>query len=117
MIDRRLIFLGKTLRKKPTKAEQLLWRHLRMKQMEGLRFRRQQPIDMYIVDFVCFEKRLVIEVDGGQHATAGVYDKGRDEYLRQAGFQVLRFWNNEVMRNTEGVLTMIRAACFDAPSP
>jgi len=88
-----------------------------MKQMEGLRFRRQQPIDQYIVDFVCFEKRLVIEVDGGQHAMAGVYDKERDEYLRQAGFQVLRFWNNEVMRNTEGVLTMIRAACFDAPSP
>ncbi|MBI5192997.1 MAG: endonuclease domain-containing protein [Nitrospirae bacterium] len=60
--------LGKALRKRPTDAEQLLWNHLRMKQMEGLKFRRQQPIDKYIVDFVCFENSIIIEVDGGQHA-------------------------------------------------
>ena len=79
--------LGKALRKRPTDAEQLLWRHLRLKQMEGFEFRRQQPIDNYIVDFVCFEKRLVIEVDGGQHATQEK-DALRDKYLQQQGFNV-----------------------------
>jgi very-short-patch-repair endonuclease len=87
-----------------------------MKQMEGLRFRRQQPIDKYIVDFVCFEKRIIIEVDGGQHATEGSHDRERDAYLRQAGFKVLRFWNNEVMQSIDGVLEVIRANCFITPS-
>ena len=69
-----------------------------MKQMEGLRFRRQQPIDMYIVDFVCFEKRLVIEVDGGQHATAGVYDKGETNTFDKPDF---RFSDSGTMRSCE----------------
>lgn len=111
----KMIALGKALRKRPTDAEQLLWRHLRLKQMEGFKFRRQQPIDNYIVDFVCFEKRLVIEVDGGQHATQEK-DALRDKYLQQQGFNVLRFWNNEVLQNINGVLEMIREHCL-SPSP
>jgi very-short-patch-repair endonuclease len=107
--------LGKALRKRPTDAEQLLWRHLRMKQMEGLKFRRQQPIDHYIADFVCFENRIIIEVDGGQHAAEGNKDKERDSYVQQLGFKVLRFWNNEVFQNITGVLEVIRENCLSHP--
>jgi very-short-patch-repair endonuclease len=108
--------LGKVLRKRPTNAEQLLWKQLRLKQIEGFKFRRQQPIDNYIVDFVCFEKRIVIEVDGGQHAKQSENDIGRDTYLRQQGFHVLRFWNNEVLQNINGVLEVIRERCL-SPAP
>ena len=111
----RIITLGKALRKRPTDAEQLLWMHSRMKQMEGLKFRRQQPIDNYIVDFVCFENRIVIEVDGGQHAAENSKDRERDSYLQQFGFKVLRFWNNEVLQNTNGVLEIIRENCLSHP--
>ena len=111
----RIITLGKALRKRPTDAEQLLWRYLRMKQMEGLKFRRQQPIDNYIVDFVCFENRIIIEVDGGQHAAESNKDRERDSYLRQFGFKVLRFWNNDVLQNTNEVLEIIRENCLSHP--
>ena len=107
--------LGKVLRKRPTDAEQLLWNHLRMKQMEGLKFRRQPPVDKYIVDFVCFEMRLVIETDGGQHAAQKEKDIERDTYLKSQGFRVLRFWNNEVLQNINGVLTAIREHCLSHP--
>ena len=111
----RITTLGKVLRTRPTDAEQLLWRHLRMKQMEGLKFRRQQPIDNYIVDFVCFDNRIIIEVDGGQHAAEHNKDRERDSYLQQFGFKVLRFWNNEVLQNTNGVLEIIRENCLSHP--
>jgi len=89
-----------------------------MKQMEGLKFRRQQPIDHYIVDFVCFENRLIIEIDGGQHAeNEKDKDKERDNYLAKNGFKVLRFWNNEVFTNIKGVLEVIRINCLESPSP
>ena len=107
---------GKVLRKRPTDAEKLLWKQLRLKQIEGFKFRRQQPIDNYIVDFVCFEKRIVIEVDGGQHATQSEDDIVRDTYLRQQGFKVLRFWNNEVLQNINGILEVIRDGCL-SPAP
>jgi len=107
--------LGKALRKRPTDAEQLLWSHLRMKQMEGLKFRRQQPIDNYIVDFVCFKNRIIIEVDGGQHAAENNKDRERDTYLHGYGFKVLRFWNNDVLQNIKGVLEVIRDACLNHP--
>ncbi len=94
--------LARTLRKRQTGAESLLWRHLRLRQMEGFKFRRQSPIDDYIADFVCLEKRLVIEVDGGRHAFKKVKDGKRDEYFRENGFKVLRFWNNDVFGNLEG---------------
>ena len=111
----RITTLGKALRKRPTDAEQLLWNCLRMKQMEGLKFRRQQAIDNYIVDFVCFENRIIIEVDGGQHAAENNKDRERDTYLQRYGFKVLRFWNNEVLQNTIGVLTVIRENCLSHP--
>jgi very-short-patch-repair endonuclease len=103
--------IAKTLRKKSTDAENVLWKQLRRKQLEGLKFRRQQPIDNYVVDFVCFEKRIVIEVDGGQHSIGRDKDSERDNYLVINGFKVLRFWNNEVLQNIEGVLEMIRKSC------
>jgi very-short-patch-repair endonuclease len=107
-----MIALGKVLRKRPTDVEILLWNKLKQKQLEGFKFRRQQPIDNYIVDFVCFEKRIIIEVDGGQHGTQIEDDIARDTYLREQGFHVLRFWNNEVLQNINGVLEVIRESCL-----
>ena len=108
--------LSKNLRKRPTDAEQLLWRHLRTKQMEGFKFRRQQPLDKYILDFVCLENRLIVEVDGGQHGLENSNDEERTACLQQFGFKVLRFWNNEVLQNTNGVLEVIRENCLTLPS-
>ncbi len=106
--------IAKYLRKKYTDAERLLWKHLRVKQLEGLKFRRQRPIKDYIVDFVCFEKGIVIEVDRGQHYENND-DKKRDEWLRGEGFKVLRFWNNELLKNINGVLKEIWSNCLNHP--
>lgn len=108
----KLIRLAKTLRKNATHVEDLLWQKLRARQFEGLKFRRQQPIEDFIVDFVCFEKRIIIELDGGQHARDRDRDFERDRFLSEAGFTVLRFWNNEVLENLDGVLEKIRKTCF-----
>lgn len=108
---KKVIRAARTLRKDSTDAENLLWRHLRRKQFTGLKFRRQQPIDHYIVDFVCFEKRIIIEVDGGQHSIEREKDIERENYLRENGFKVLRFWNNEILKNIEGVLEEIMKYC------
>jgi very-short-patch-repair endonuclease len=89
--------------------------HLRTKRLGGLKFRRQQPIGAYIVDFVCFERRIVIEVDGGGHAFAKAKDNARDAWLQGQGFQVLRFWNNDVLQNIDGVLAVIREYTFNHP--
>ena len=86
-----------------TDAERLLWQHLRSRQLAGLKFRRQHPIGRYILDFVCLEAGLVIEVDGGQHGPQHSYDEARTAWLGQRGYRVLRFWNNEVLTNPEGV--------------
>ncbi|GBD98564.1 hypothetical protein BMS3Abin07_00584 [bacterium BMS3Abin07] len=110
----RLVNTAKALRKMQTDAERLLWKHLRAKQVEGLKFRRQQPIGNYVVDFICLEKSLVIEVDGGQHA-GNKKDEERDAWLKSEGFKVLRFWNNEVLNNMEGVSEMIRGNCLRHP--
>jgi len=80
-------------------------------QLAGFKFRRQQPIDNYVVDFVCFEKRVVVEVDGAQDASEKDKDAERDEYLIRNGFEVSRFWNNEVLQNMDGVLEVIRNSC------
>ena len=106
-----MIAAARALRTNSTDVENLLWRQLRRKQFAGLKFKRQQPIDNYIVDFVCFEKRVVIEVDGGQHASERDKDAQRGEYLIRNGFKVLRFWNNEVLQNMDGVLEVIRNSC------
>ncbi len=100
---------ARKLRKTMTDAERALWRLLRDRRLEGWRFRRQGPVDRYIVDFICFEARLIIEVDGGQHSESEG-DKKRDAYLKSQGFRVLRIWNNEVLLNPDGVYqTIIKA--------
>ncbi|HLY57720.1 MAG TPA: endonuclease domain-containing protein [Stellaceae bacterium] len=96
------------LRANQTDAEAKLWQHLRRKGIAGLRFRRQFPLGPYIVDFVCLGKWLVIELDGGQHAERVNADVRRTEWLNEQGFEVVRFWNNDVLSNIEGVLTIIR---------
>ena len=106
---------AQTLRESQTNAEGLLWHYLRDKQLAGYKFRRQQPIGPYIVDFACMPKKLLIELDGGQHAEQHTYDKKRDEFLREKGYKVLRFWNNDVFENCFGVLESIRAAVQDPP--
>lgn len=117
MKNKRLIPLAKNLRKRATDAERLLWRYLRAKQMEGIKFRRQEPVGDYIVDFICFDRRIIVEIDGGQHARDENInkDKERDEWLRNQGFKVLRFWNNDVLNNINGVWEVIRAHCFCHP--
>ena len=84
-----------------------MWRRLRARQLEGIKFRRQQPIGNFIVDFVSFEKRIVIELDGGQHAITKSRDNDRDRWLADKGFIVMRFWNNDVLDNLDGVLAVI----------
>jgi very-short-patch-repair endonuclease len=106
-----MIAIARALRTSSADVENLLWQQLRGKQFAGLKFRRQQPIDNYIVDFVCFEKRVVIEVDGGQHASKRDKDAERDECLIRNGFKILRFWNNEVLQNMNGVSEVIRNSC------
>lgn len=98
---------AKQLRRDATPAETLLWHQLRNRQLGGHKFRRQQPIGPYIVDFVCPELKLVVELDGGQHAETHSRDQARIAYLESSGFTVLRFWNNAVFENLEGVLTVI----------
>jgi very-short-patch-repair endonuclease len=107
--------VARRLRKYSTDTEQHLWRHLRDRQVEGFKFRRQQPVGRYIVDFVSLDRKVVIELDGGQHAL-DPRDKIRDEWLRSEGYKVLRFWDNQVFDNLEGVLETIREAIL-TPHP
>lgn len=97
---------AKTLRRQMTEAECLLWRHLRAHRLAGAKFKRQQPIGPYVVDFVHFGARLVIEADGGQHNGAHT-DAVRDAWLTARGFRVLRFWNNDILGNIGGVLDVV----------
>jgi very-short-patch-repair endonuclease len=106
-----LTVAARKLRKGSTRVEAILWSRLRARQIEGAKFRRQQPIGEFIVDFVCFEKKLVIELDGGQHKQAREKDHQRDRKLTEDGYTVLRFWNNEVLGNLEGVLEVIHRKC------
>jgi crossover junction endodeoxyribonuclease RuvC len=108
--------LARTLRHNSTEAEKRVWHLLRSRQI-GTKFRRQQPIEGYIVDFVSFDRRLVIEIDGGQHADASGYEERRTRCLEANGFRILRFWNNEVMENEEGVYETILTALRAAPAP
>ena len=95
------------MRREPTEAEKRLWSALRDRRLSQYKFRRQHPVGRFIVDFVCLEEKLTIELDGGQHAAQARYDNKRTLSLEAAGYRVLRFWNNDVLANTEGVLTMI----------
>lgn len=98
------------LRTNATEAEKRLWQALRNRQLQGCKFRRQHPIPPYVVDFICLERRLIIELDGGQHAEAISYDAVRTQFLERQGYKVLRFWNNELLENTQGALEAIRRA-------
>ena len=104
----KLTNIARMLRQRSTEAERVLWRKLRGRQLEGYKFRRQQLVGPYIVDFVNFEKGIIIELDGGQHATDRESDTEREAWLRGEGFQIIRFWNNDVFQNLEGVLEAIR---------
>jgi very-short-patch-repair endonuclease len=106
---------AKRLRKDSTDAERRLWSKLRAKQLEGIKFRRQEPFRNYILDFVCYEKKLVIELDGSQHAENKDYDNSRDAILAGERFTVLRFWDHEVLSNLDGVLEVIRQHCLTLP--
>jgi very-short-patch-repair endonuclease len=96
---------ARRLRKNPTEAEKRLWSRLRGKQLGGFRFRRQSPIGPYVVDFVCPAAKLVVEVDGGQHSETA--DAERAGWLESNGYRVIRFWNNDVLENMDGVIEEI----------
>jgi very-short-patch-repair endonuclease len=100
-----------------TDAEQQLWRSLRRGQLSSFRFRRQHPFGDCIIDFVCLEAMLAVEIDGGQHGERTTEDAKRTEMLERAGFRVLRFWNNEVLQETEAVLAVIWKELKATPSP
>lgn len=97
--------LARKLRKNQTPQECIMWNLLRNQQFKGLKFRRQYPIGDYIVDFVCKEIKLIIEIDGGQHNSEEglVYDLERTKFLEEKGYKVIRFWNNEIDKNIDGV--------------
>jgi len=108
--------LARQLRKNSTRAERKLWRYLRSRSLAGFKFVRQEPIGSYVVDFICREKRLVIEIDGGQHAESK-RDAVRDQWLAEHRYRVLRLWNNDVLENIEGVWETIFAAASAAAPP
>ena len=116
---------ARQLRKTMTEAEQALWAKLRRRQVHGHKFRRQHPLGGYIVDFVCLDKKLVVEVDGGQHDEQHDEDVRRTRWLEQRGFQVMRFWNHQVLTELDTVVEMIagaaspptRPACGGSTSP
>lgn len=107
---------ARQLRRSMTDAEKRLWYHLRDRQLNGVKFKRQQVLGRYIVDFVCFETRLVIELDGGQHLDRKA-DISRDAWLRAQGFEVLRFWNNDVLKDTAAVPERIDELTAPSPQP
>jgi very-short-patch-repair endonuclease len=109
-------YLARVLRGNATEAERIMWRLLRDRRFGGVKFRRQVPIGPFIADFASIEHRLVVELDGGQHADSQT-DVRRDRFLEAHGWRVVRFWNNEVMTNREGVLEVIHDALCTGPHP
>jgi len=106
LAEKRLTGIARNLRNIPTEAEKRLWSHLRASQFCGVKFTRQFPIDGFIADFACRSLRIAIELDGGQHSESPT-DAGRTSIIEAHGYRVIRFWNNEILSNTEGVLTVI----------
>jgi very-short-patch-repair endonuclease len=95
------------LRNNMTDVERMLWAKIRGKQLQGFRFRRQHPLGVYIVDFICLELKLVIELDGSQHMQQQEYDMKRSQWLQKNSFTVMRFWNNDVLDNLDAVVQSI----------
>jgi very-short-patch-repair endonuclease len=108
---------SRQLRRDATPAERHLWQHIRARQLCEVRFNRQFPVGPFICDFVSRERRLVIELDGGQHALALEYDRRRTRFLNEQGYTVIRFWNADVLDNIEAVLARIELALAAMPSP
>ena len=108
---------ARRLRQNRTDAERALWERLRRKQLDRLRFRQQVPIGPYVVDFLCPKQRLIVEVDGGQHAVATAADLERAAWLEGRGFRVVQFWNNDVVQNLDGVIETILLALRSEVSP
>ena len=114
-----LLPLAKRMRREPTEAETRLWSILRAGRMDGAKFKRQEQIGDYIVDFVCFAERLIVEADGSQHVENDA-DQARDAWLKSQGFRILRFWNNDILRDVDAVGEAIYAALrppLPNPSP
>lgn len=103
---------ARSMRKEPTEAENKLWQELRDRRLDKMKFRRQVPIGNYIVDFLCLEAKLIVELDGSQHADS-IYDENRDAILKGLGFRMLRFWNDDVMRDLDSVCATIIAHARD----
>jgi very-short-patch-repair endonuclease len=104
------------MRSESTEAEHRLWQLLRAHRFAGYKFRRQVPLDFYIADFVCFSERLVVELDGGQHAES-TRDERRDSYLKAQGFRVIRVWNSDLFTNEDGVAELVLSALRTPPLP
>jgi len=106
---------ARSLRKNQADAERVFWRAVRMRQLDGHKFRRQQPIGDYIVDFICLEQKLIIELDGEQHAMQPQkdHDEKRDAWLESRGYRVVRYWNHEIYKNLHGVLTEVSTYLCD----
>ncbi len=111
----RVLAHAKALRSNQTDAELRLWYHLRGHRFLGLKFKRQKPVGPYIIDFICREHHLIIELDRGQHLDRVGYDRQRDRYLEGRGFRVLRFWNNDVLSDSLAVLEVIRSTLKPSP--
>jgi very-short-patch-repair endonuclease len=111
-----MVMRSRRLRGGMTDAEKKLWRHLRMRQIGGCKFRRQLPLQGYIADFACVDKKLIVEVDGGQHAEETEYDVERSQAFERLGYRTLRFWNNEVLGEIEAVKVVIARALGLPPS-
>lgn len=110
--------IARRLRKSETDAERKIWQQLRTRNLNGAKFRRQHPVGPYIVDFICINEKLIIELDGSQHQQDQDYDTKRTAFLKQAGFRVIRFWDNDVLLNTECVMEAIYDAVVTPhPSP
>ncbi len=114
---------ARALRRNQTDAERVFWQAVNGKQLHGHRFRRQHPLGNYIVDFICLEKKLIVELDGEQHGFGKhmLHDAKRDAWLEQRGYRVVRYWNDEVYNNLEGVLTelaiYLRDPAYGPPPP
>jgi very-short-patch-repair endonuclease len=107
--------LARTLRRDATDAERIMWRLLRDRQLDGTKFRRQVPIGPFIADFASIGHKLIVELDGGQHSES-LSDAHRDHYLTKCGWRIVRFWNNDVMKNREGVLESLQQAIALTPT-